>query len=172
MADRERELLEGLFREHAAAVLSYAMRRGAGAEDAAEVLSDVMLIAWRKLGEVPRGEEARFWLLATARWVVANQSRSRRRRTRLGERLSAEIGAAPAAEPPDGELRATVLEAMRKLPEPDREVLLLEAWEELRPTEIAQVLSLPAETVRTRLRRARARLRAELEPILEREETR
>ena len=174
MAERERELLEGLFREHAEAVLGYALRRGAGADDAAEVVSEVMLIAWRKLGEVPRGEEARFWLLGTARFVLANQSRSRRRRTNLSERLSAEIEPeSPASEQAAGsELRETVLEAMRKLPEPDREVLLLEAWEELRPSEIAQVLSLPPETVRSRLHRARARLRAELEPLIEREETR
>jgi RNA polymerase sigma-70 factor (ECF subfamily) len=56
---------------------------------------------------------------------------------------------------------------MQNLSEGDREVLLLEAWEGLRPSEIAELLSLPPETVRTRLHRARVRLRRELEPLID-----
>ena len=46
--------------------------------------------------------------------------------------------------------------------EPDRELLELTAWEGLEPREVAAVLGIPARTVRTRLSRARARLRDEL----------
>jgi RNA polymerase sigma factor (sigma-70 family) len=155
--------LEALFRDHAQAVLGYALRRGASPEDAAEIVSEVMLVAWRKLGEVPRGPEARFWLLAAARFVLANQSRSERRRTNLGARLRAELSSS-TPEPVEDELGATVRAAMGALPEGDREVLLLAAWEDLRPSEIAQVLSIPAETARSRLHRARARLREALDP--------
>ena len=161
------EVLEALFREHAQAVLGYAIRRGAQPEDAGEILSEVMLVAWRKLDAIPQGREARFWMLATARLVRANQARSERRRTRLGRRLQFELESVPAPnDGPDEGLRDLVRNAMRVLPEGDREVLLLATWEELRPTEIAQVLSIPPETARTRLHRARARLRAELEPSL------
>jgi len=49
------------------------------------------------------------------------------------------------------------------LPEQDREVLLLANWEGLAPSEIGTVIGVPGATARTRLHRARGRLRAELE---------
>ena len=49
------------------------------------------------------------------------------------------------------------------MPEQDVEVLLLANWEGLSPAEIAVVIGVPAATARTRLHRARGRLRAELE---------
>ncbi|WP_205857344.1 RNA polymerase sigma factor, partial [Phytoactinopolyspora endophytica] len=53
--------------------------------------------------------------------------------------------------------------AMSELDEQDRELLQLTSWEGLSPTELAEVMSLPPATVRTRLHRARKRLRARLE---------
>lgn len=58
--------------------------------------------------------------------------------------------------------RLLVQAALDRLGERDRELLELTAWEGLEPREAAVVLGLPARTVRTRLSRARARLRAEL----------
>jgi RNA polymerase sigma-70 factor (ECF subfamily) len=57
-----------------------------------------------------------------------------------------------------------VREALAELPANDREVLVLTAWEQLTPAEIAVVLGVPAATVRTRLHRARNRLRERLAP--------
>ena len=54
-------------------------------------------------------------------------------------------------------------QALQALSEQDREVLLLANWEGLTPTEIAAVIGVPAATARTRLHRARARLRDELQ---------
>ncbi|WP_298346619.1 RNA polymerase sigma factor [Ferrimicrobium sp.] len=67
-------------------------------------------------------------------------------------------------DPGDGylELDATIAGALLGLNDEDRLVLLLYAWEELSPSEIAQALALPAGTVRSRLSRVRARLREEL----------
>ena len=71
-----------------------------------------------------------------------------------------------------GFLRLTNLRSLRKhplraaladLPEGDREMLLLIAWEQLTPTEAAAVVGIGAGTARTRLHRARARMRAALE---------
>ena len=58
-----------------------------------------------------------------------------------------------------GPLRA----ALGGLPEVDREMLLLIAWEQLTPTEAAAVVGIPAATARTRLHRARSRMRTALE---------
>jgi RNA polymerase sigma-70 factor (ECF subfamily) len=52
-----------------------------------------------------------------------------------------------------------VRDALARLGELDREVLSLTVWEELEPREIAEVLGVSAAAVRTRLSRARARLR-------------
>jgi RNA polymerase sigma-70 factor (ECF subfamily) len=51
---------------------------------------------------------------------------------------------------------------LAELPENERELLLLVAWEGLTPTEAAAVVGIPAGTARSRLHRARARLRARL----------
>ena len=73
----------------------------------------------------------------------------------------------PATRPPPAPSRDEralgVDRGARALPEQDREVLLLANWEGLTPAEIAIVIGVPAATARTRLHRARGRLRAELE---------
>ena len=57
-----------------------------------------------------------------------------------------------------------VADAIESLPDPEREALLLFAWEELPYESVAEALDLPIGTVRSRLNRARARLRELLEP--------
>ena len=60
---------------------------------------------------------------------------------------------------------AEVLAALRILPSRDRDVLVLIAWEELSYEEVAVALGIPVGTVRSRLNRARRRLR-ELVPAI------
>jgi hypothetical protein len=69
-------------------VLGYALRR-ADRDDAADVVAETFLVAWRRLDDVPSGEVARLWLYGTARRVLANQQRGKRRRERLTQRLQA-----------------------------------------------------------------------------------
>jgi RNA polymerase sigma-70 factor (ECF subfamily) len=52
--------------------------------------------------------------------------------------------------------------ALARLDEEDREILRLTSWEGLTPSEVAAVIGVPAVTVRSRLHRARKRLRAEV----------
>jgi RNA polymerase sigma factor (sigma-70 family) len=149
-----------LYREQARAVLAYALRRVGDRENAADVVAETFLIAWRRLEEVPIGAEARLWLYAVARRVIANQQRTERRRTRLGLRLAETLRTELATHPvPAGEA-AEVLRAMTGLGDEDRELLLLVSWEELSPSEAAKVLGISALAVRSRLHRARRRLRA------------
>jgi RNA polymerase sigma-70 factor (ECF subfamily) len=86
-----RELAEArfsrLYRDHEREILRYALRRSPEPQDAADVVAETFLVAWRRLGEVPAGGEARLWLYATARRVLANHKRGSVRRTRLAERL-------------------------------------------------------------------------------------
>jgi RNA polymerase sigma-70 factor (ECF subfamily) len=156
--DRFRELYARQFD----AVLAYALRRVSRPEDAADVVADTFLVAWRRRSHLPPGDEARLWLYGVARNVLANQRRGDRRRDRLGEALRLRLaGSTPHARDPASAVaeRATVRDALARLGELDREVLMLTVWEELEPREIADVLGVSAPAVRTRLSRARARLR-------------
>lgn len=145
---------------HLEALLAYALRRVEQPADAADVVADTFLVAWRRRDFLPPGDEARLWLYGVARKALANHHRGGRRRERLGMRLRERLAQLPARDPAaEGTDRAAVHAAMRRLSDTDRELLALSAWEGLSPTEIGEVLKLPATTVRTRLSRARARLR-------------
>jgi RNA polymerase sigma-70 factor (ECF subfamily) len=149
-----------LYRDHARELLGYALRRRADPDDAADVVAETFLIAWRRLGEVPLGDEGRLWLYGTARHVLANQGRGGRRRDRLTERLRDELRRQlPVHQAQEG---SAFLEALAGLGEADRELLMLIGWEELTPTEAAQALGISPLAARTRLHRARRRLRAQL----------
>jgi RNA polymerase sigma-70 factor (ECF subfamily) len=153
-----------LYRDHARDVLAYAARRTGGAEDAADVVAETFLVAWRRGADIPSGDSARLWLYGVARRTLANQRRGERRRARLAARMRAELPTVLAAAmqaPTTADHR--VLAAIAALGEGDREVLLLSAWEQLSPAEIAQVLAISPLAARSRLHRARRRVRTELQ---------
>jgi RNA polymerase sigma-70 factor (ECF subfamily) len=152
---------EQLYAECGHDVLAYALRRVAEPEDAADVVAETFLVAWRRLADVPGGARARPWLYGIARHVLANQRRGDRRRARLAGRLGAELAAAAPAESPTGE-GAALLRALERLGDDDREVLLLAAWEGLRAPAIGRALGISAVAARSRLHRARRRLRDQL----------
>ncbi|HVY77909.1 MAG TPA: sigma-70 family RNA polymerase sigma factor [Solirubrobacterales bacterium] len=162
-----RELAEArfsqLYRDQGRAILAYALRRVEDPEDAADVVAETFLVVWRRLGEVPIGSGARPWLYAVARGVIANLHRTERRKTRLGQRLAQSLRTELATHrAPSGET-AEVLRAMSALNEDDRELLLLVSWEGLTPSEAARVIGSSSLATRSRLHRARRRLRALLE---------
>ena len=111
-------------------------------------------------------ECARPWLYGIAANVVAKHHRSEGRRLRATMRLAArrtatEDPADRAVPAVDAHVRWTrVADAVADLPDGERQALLLFAWEELSYDEIADALRVPVGTVRSRLNRARARVRA------------
>ena len=138
-------------------LLGYAVRRVADPQDAADVVAEAYLVAWRRLDDVPPGPDARPWMFGVARNVLANYYRGERRRTALAARLR-ETLTDDLPVPPRG---PTTLDlAMARLGDDDRELLHLVAWEGLAREEIALVLRVPRATVRVRLHRARRRLLA------------
>lgn len=147
-----RERLERLFAEHGAAVRAYALRRTDPAS-ADDVVSEVFMVAWRRLRDVPEREPLP-WLLACARRLLANQRRSRSRMLALRERIAGEPAPAPAQPSPD----RVLARALARLREADREILMLIAWEELTQTQAAAVLGCSREAAAMRLSRARRRL--------------
>ena len=159
-AERRRRF-EELYAAHKVPLLGYALRRTDNTDDAADVLAETFLTAWRRLDEIPQGSQARLWLYGTARRVLANQRRGERRRLALANRLKADL--AVSYQPPEqvGEL-ADIAAALRKIPESDRELLALSAWEGLDAGQIATVLGCSRNAARIRLHRARRRFAAQL----------
>lgn len=159
MQNDRRDRFEALYYDHREAVWRYARRR-ADEQGAADVFSEVFMIAWRRLERVPdEPDDALPWLLACTRKVLWHQQRAERRRFRLIARLAS---SAPVVveqpERPTGELSR----ALAKLSERDRDALLLTAWDGLTSEQAAEVLGCSPQAFRARARRARRRLAHEL----------
>ncbi len=149
-----------LFDEHEAAMREYCSRR-LEMNEANDAVAEVFLVAWRKIHELPAGQDELPWLYGVARNVVRNVERSRRRRVRLGAKLDA-TAPLSASGPEQQVVRRVedrlVLQAMSSLKLDDRELLRLRTWEELSRSELATVLGITAEAVDMRLKRAIKRM--------------
>jgi RNA polymerase sigma-70 factor (ECF subfamily) len=158
MSDERTAVFESLYARMFHHLLGYATRRCDGPEDAADVVAETFAVAWRNIDRVPPGAEARPWLYGVARNVLANQ----RRRVTRQRQLAAEIAVLyePSAE--ESADLGIVTAIFRKLPDQDRELLSLVAWEGLDPGQIATVLGCSRNAARIRLHRARKRLAREL----------
>jgi RNA polymerase sigma-70 factor (ECF subfamily) len=146
-------------------LVGYATRRTTSGDDAADVVAETFLVAWKNLAKVPPGDQATPWLFGVARGVLANQRRSERRRFRLARRIGFEMqgsrsSAQPASEPGD---LPEVAAAFAELSASDREVLSLTVWEGLSPAELAVALGCSAGAAKVRLSRARGRLQRSIE---------
>jgi RNA polymerase sigma-70 factor (ECF subfamily) len=151
-----RARLEALFAAHARTVLVFARRR-TDAANAADVLSEVFIVAWRRLDDVPA--DAVPWLLACARRTLLHQQRAETRRSKLVEHLRANtLHTEFSPDLPDDALA----QAFAALGERDREVLLLTAWEGLSAKQAARVLGCSPQAFWVRTHRARKRLGAAL----------
>lgn len=159
MREREERLTE-LFRRHADDIHAYATWR-VGRQDAADVVGEVFLAAWRSLDRVRAGEE-RGWLFGVARNVVLARRRRGAAGTVLDERMvtTTVSEAGPDRLADDVALRDQVRRALDALGERDREVLVTTAWFDLTPAEAARVLGISRPTYAVRLHRARNRFRA------------
>ena len=151
--------VEALFADHGPAVLSYLARRVASPEDAADLLSETILVAWRRRTNVPSPPDDRPWLYGVARNVLANHHRSNRRRDAATLALASLVSQVSVPAP---EVSLDVRRALASLEPLDREIVTLSAWEALTSGEIARVVDLPPSTVRARLARARAVVRSAL----------
>jgi RNA polymerase sigma-70 factor, ECF subfamily len=141
--------------EHLAFLVAYARRRGA--RDPEAIASEAMAIAWRRLADVPV-DDARPWLIATTRNLLLADRRRNPAAAVVGLDDSMEVADADAPVSPQLDLDSELAAALHSLSEPDREALLLIAWEDLTPTMAAKSLGITPTAFRMRLHRARQRL--------------
>jgi RNA polymerase sigma-70 factor (ECF subfamily) len=159
---------EALYRRNAPSVLTYARRRLRDPQDSEDVVVEVFAVAWRRRTDLPADPLP--WLYATAANVIAHMTRAQTRRGRLSAKLASQpdVVLAPQEAVDNGEpLRV----AMTQLAESDQEVLRLWAWEDLDGPRLAQALGCSPGTARTRLHRARTRLRTALTALMPEEGT-
>lgn len=155
--DSDLARFESVYRETYGLITAYAARRCDSPQDAADVVAETYAIAWRRIGEVPDGEQATLWLYGVARKVLANHYRVEVRRQSLSVELDAEMADLYQAAPDSGVELAAIAHIFRTLPEADRELLSLVAWEGLDRNQIATMLGVSRNAVRIRLHRARRR---------------
>jgi RNA polymerase sigma-70 factor (ECF subfamily) len=168
-AKRTPELFTAIFDRHYRNIYGYVARR-LGPDLAEDVTSETFLTAFdrRHSYDVARGD-ARPWLYGIASNLVARHVRAESRRYKALARAGGrDDGAADGhADAVAGRLDAAAVggrlaDALRRLPEPVRAVLLLVAWAGLNQQEAADALGIPAGTARSRLHRARQEMRQAL----------
>jgi RNA polymerase sigma factor (sigma-70 family) len=173
LAGGDREAFAALFRRHHTYVYNVAFRRTASWAAAEDVAGVVFLELWRQRHRVePLGGSLRPWLAGVATNQARHVWRSRSRLAGALDRLAVlhgvdgaagrepDLADALAARVDDERAMARLLTRLDALPEAHREVITLWAWEQLNYDDIALALDVPVGTVRSRLSRARARLRA------------
>jgi RNA polymerase sigma factor (sigma-70 family) len=165
----EPEAFGSIFDRHGATLLRYLTRR-VGRPTAEGLLGDLFRIAFeRRASFDPSRPLARPWLYGIAANLLLNHRRTEARRLNAMAKSEANRGIDTSQSRDESErLDARVLLPklvgwIDALPDGEREALLLFAWEDLSYPDIAAALGIPIGTVRSRLHRARARLRELIE---------
>ncbi|WP_410654016.1 RNA polymerase sigma factor [Amycolatopsis sp. lyj-112] len=157
-----------IFDRHSPAIARYLARR-LGSQIADDLLAETFLAAFRARRQYDLARtNALPWLYGIATNILARHRREEARELRLLAAVPAEgveeghadrVAAQVTAEAMNGLLR----HALAGLAEGDRDVLLLVAWEGLAYDEVAAALDIPIGTVRSRLFRARKKVRGVLD---------
>ncbi|SPL88319.1 RNA polymerase ECF-subfamily sigma factor [[Actinomadura] parvosata subsp. kistnae] len=160
-----------LFDRHYPAIHGYAERR-LSRPLADDIAAETFLVAFDRRGTYDRSRpDARPWLYGIASNLIARHRRAEVRQYQALARAEvSEVGEDHAERVVDSldafAVRGRLSAALAGLPAGDRDVLLLVAWAELTSDEVGRALGVPAGTVRSRLHRARTKIRAVLDPAL------
>ncbi|MFH8347228.1 sigma-70 family RNA polymerase sigma factor [Streptomyces sp. NPDC018045] len=153
-----------LYEEHAGPLLAFVLRLVAGDRHQAEdVVQETLLRAWRNAGQLQRATgSVRPWLVTVARRIVIDSHRSRQARPQ--EVDATPLESMPAADEIDRALRLmTITEALGDLSAAHREALIETYFKGRTVSEAAEVLRVPAGTVRSRVFYALRSLKLSLE---------
>jgi len=156
--------LTAALRAASPSLLAYLQRR-VGLNDAPDLLGETLVVAWRRVADLPDDpERARMWLFGIARGTLLNHGRGERRRWALADRIRGH--ATTGAASPAADEGADVRDAIARLDPELAELVRLVHWERLTLVEAAEVTGIPASTVRGRYHRAKEELRAALGVVI------
>jgi RNA polymerase sigma-70 factor (ECF subfamily) len=158
------DAFDTLFDRHRVPVYHFARMMLGSLDGAEDVLQETFLAVARAAGRYePRGR-FRAWLMRIARNLCLDRIERERRRRRVIAESGLDIvepdggGATPAEQAEADEQMTRLRRLIAALPERQREALVLYAFEQMRYREIAEVLGVPLNTVKTLIHRARAAL--------------
>jgi RNA polymerase sigma-70 factor (ECF subfamily) len=160
----EPEAFEILFRRHAGHIQRYVVRR-LGADAADDLVAETFLLAFRQRDRYDMTRaDARPWLYGIASSLIGSHRKAEVRQYRALARTGTDPVTEPFTDRVDAAVSASAAHrrlaaALAALPAAHRDTLLLVAWGDLSYDEAAAALGIPAGTVRSRLSRARSRLR-------------
>lgn len=148
---------------HRARVYSIALRITGQHADAEELAQDVFLQLHGALAGIESDAHLKHWLLRTVTHRCIDHLRKGARRPRLVAMDTLPEGTGPASESADDPLLAShARRLLLQLAPEARAVLLLRFQEDLDPSDIASVLAMPVNTVKSHLRRSLEWMRAQL----------
>ncbi len=160
------DALAAVFDATAPKLLRVAMHVTDDPHEADDLVQQAFLIAIRRAADFDAGQEFEPWLTGILRHLARNASRRRMARSAMEQpvepTLVDERVRRPEADSESEELRRVLRSHIERLPEPQRQVLLLQLEHGLGPAEIAEVLNVSPGSVRMRLQRGREALRGML----------
>ncbi len=155
----------GIYERYATTIYRYVTRR-VGPSDAEALMAETFRIAFEQRATFDTARTvARPWLYGIATNLVARHHRSEARRRRAVARL--DVADATTVDGSErvvdavvaSRLLPAVVGAINRLPRAERDALLLHVWERLPYSEVAAALGIPVGTVRSRINRARTKVR-------------
>ena len=163
-----RPTLEGVFRAEFSYVAHALLRLGVPDREVDDVTHDVFFTVHRRLPEFDPGRPVRPWLFGIALRHAADYRRRIRNRREHVTDTPPDVedgGRGPDSEVGARQMRAVVLRALEALDLDKRAVLVMHDIDGHTATEIAEALSVPLNTVYSRLRVARERFRDEIRTV-------
>jgi RNA polymerase sigma-70 factor (ECF subfamily) len=159
---------DDLYSAHREVLHAYFLGKTSDPELALDLLQDTFIRVWRNLSTVADlpAERQRVWMFSVARNLVIDHYRAQA--TRVAAREALELATSDAEAPPADaqvtqlERLQAVHEAIRRLPDELRTVLVLQQVGERTSREIGEFLGRPAGTIRYQLAEARRRLARDL----------
>lgn len=153
-----------LFVRHANRIHTYCFRRTGSWLLAEDATSQTFMEAWRRRSSIDVTDSLLPWLFVAANNVCRNTERARRRNANLLAKAPAIEAVSDHADEVAARIDSErqmqrVLSALRTLKRADQDVVAMCDWEGLSYEEAAAALGVPIGTVRSRLSRARARLK-------------
>lgn len=159
---RDRAAFEALFRHFGPRVRAYMLKRAFDVALADELMQETMMTVWRKAGQFDAGRgNASAWIFTVARNIRIDSLR-RSRRPEFDPEDPALVPEAPAAPDQnfeDGQDAERIRVALATLPSEQAELLRMSFFEEIPHSMIAERMSLPLGTVKSRIRAAFSKLR-------------
>ena len=153
-----------IVREHQAMVFSIALRFLRDRSIAEELSQDVFLKLYRELPRLQSPDHVKFWLRKVTSHRALDYIRAANRRPELA--LDEVPEPTVIGRGNDPLLERSLRKLVSSLPDQARAVIVLRYQEDMEPQEIAEVLGVPAATVKSRLRRSLALLRGKVQRLV------